>query len=101
VRCATLVITVTIAANGGAGHRIENGIRGEIIFENKSCCWPRHKRRNCICLRNEGELNTNRDTQSGRLNKETEAAVIYVGGWGDCPDNILTRESVFVFLLVF
>jgi hypothetical protein len=81
VRCATLAITVTIAANGGAGQRIENVKRRKIIFESKSCCWPRHKRRSCICLRKEGELKINRDTQSGKLNKEKETTAICVGGW--------------------
>jgi hypothetical protein len=50
---------MTIAGNGRARQRIENGISRKIILENKSCCWPRHKRRNCISLRKEGELKIN------------------------------------------
>jgi hypothetical protein len=59
VRCAVLVLTVTIPGNGRVRQRIENGIRRKIILENKSCCWPRHKRRNCISLRKEEELKIN------------------------------------------
>jgi hypothetical protein len=59
VRCVVLEITVTIAGNGRVRRRIENGIRRNIILENKSCCWPRHERRNCISLRKEGELKIN------------------------------------------
>jgi hypothetical protein len=84
VRCATLVLTVTIAVNGRVRQRIENGIRGKIIFENKSCFWPRHKRRNC--LRKEGELKINRDKQSGRLNKEKEMTFMLGGGRRLCPE---------------
>jgi hypothetical protein len=64
---------------------MENGIRRKIILENKSCCWPRHKRRNCISLRKEGELKINIEKKSGRLNKEREMALVYAGGGELCP----------------